>query len=424
MLKFDTPVHWNGPRLVAIITAIVALTVFTRAAESDEKENAPKPAPSYRTVMVTGLVPERLSVFTDVMVKLVAEYDVPGASLAIAKDDQVIFSQGYGFAHRENKSPVFPTTRFRIASLSKPLTAVAILRLVQAGRLRLDERLIDVLPLPPFVDGRISEVRIHHLLQHHAGWDRSVSYDPMFRSVEMAQALKKPAPASARDIILYMTCEPLDHDPGSHYAYSNFGYNLLGRVIEERTGQSYESFVRSEILEPLGILEMEIGSTRKTKFHESKYYSTGTGPSVFADNLGEQVPHPYGAWHLEAMDSHGAWIASAEDLAKFSAALEDAPGRLLDKAHLAKMAALDSNKPENLPSDWHYGLGWSIRPQGDSYQRSHTGSLPGTSTLMARRPDGVHWVVLFNRRDTKDKRRLSSVALERLEKAAAALGEF
>jgi N-acyl-D-amino-acid deacylase len=391
-----------------------------RVSGADKKEVDRKAG--IAAITVTGEVPDELSMFTDLMVNFVAEHDLPGASLAIAKGDKVIFSQGFGFADREARRPVFPTTRFRIASLSKPITAVAVLRLVQQGKFKLDDRLVDVLELPPVIDGRIAQVTVRHLLQHQAGWDRSVSYDPMFRSVEMANTLGRTAPADSRDVILYMTGERLDHVPGKRYAYSNFGYNLLGRIIEQQTGVSYSEFVQREILHPLGISDMQIGATRSTAFHEAKYYSKYRGPSVFADNLGEEVPSQYGAWHLEAMDSHGAWIASAIDLVRFSAALEDAPGKLLDAVHLVEMAALNAKRPENLVDEsWHYGLGWSIRPQGESYQRSHTGSLPGTSTLMARRADGIHWVALFNQRNTASNQRLSATIEPLLEAAADAL---
>jgi N-acyl-D-amino-acid deacylase len=400
--------------LLFFLATVLATSLQNAAADEKVKATA-----LIKAIPVTGEVPDELSVFTDLMVNLVAEHDIPGASLAIAKGDTVLFSQGFGYADRAAQRPIFPTTRFRIASLSKPITAVAILHLVQRGKFNLDDHLVDVLDLPPLIDGRFAQVTVRHLLQHQGGWDRSVSYDPMFRSVEMAQSLGSAAPATARDVILYMTGEKLDHAPGTHYAYSNFGYNLLGRIIEHQAGMKYSEFVQREILHPLGISNMQIGATRSTAFHETKYYSQNRGPSVFADNLGEQVPSPYGAWHLEAMDSHGAWIASAVDLVKFSAALEDAPGRLLDADQLIEMAALDASRPDNLPDQsWHYGLGWVIRPQGDSYKRSHTGSLAGTSTLMARRADGIHWVVLFNQRDTAKNQRLSAT-IEPLLKAAA-----
>src|SRR5262249_37347090 len=122
-----------------------------------------------------------------------------------------------------------------------------------------------------------------------------------------------------------MLGHPLDADPGSRYAYSNFGYCVLGRVIEKISGQSYEAFVREKILAPLGITRMRIGATLDGHQApgEVRYYTpnNATGTSVFPG--GEEVSGPYGAFFLEAMDAHGGWIASAIDLVRFASALND-----------------------------------------------------------------------------------------------------
>src|SRR5690606_271118 len=134
------------------------------------------------------------------------------------------------------------------------------------------------------------------------------------------------SPAGPAEVIRVMSGLPLDFDPGTKYAYSNYGYCLLGRVIEKLTGQAYDEYVRREILAPLGIQRMRLGKTRSDGRgpDEVKYYDSRTGTSVFAEDLGKPVPQPYGAWYLEAMDAHGGWLASAVDLARFSVAFDDA----------------------------------------------------------------------------------------------------
>ena len=175
------------------------------------------------------------------------------------------------------------------------------------------------------LDPRFSKVTIRQLLLHAGGWDRGQSYDAMFRAVEIADALDVRPPATAEQVIRYMvTRQKLDFDPGERYAYSNFGYCLLGRVIEKLTRQSYEKHVRQCVLCPIGVRCMQIGKTRLSgrAANEVRYHDElqRQGPSVFPP-VGEQVPLPYGAWHLEAMDSHGAWIATASDVARFGARL-------------------------------------------------------------------------------------------------------
>src|SRR5260370_23744350 len=136
----------------------------------------------------------------------------------------------------------------------------------------------------------------------------------MFASVRIVKAMGVAAPADQRAIIRYMMGLPLDFDPGKRYAYSNFGYCLLGRVIEKASGQSYEDYVRKEVLAPLGIHRMRLGKTLPAGRAKGEviYYDekNRTGPSVFSKRRGQQVALPYGAWNLEAMDSHGGWLAS------------------------------------------------------------------------------------------------------------------
>src|SRR5207253_9317336 len=139
-------------------------------------------------------------------------------------------------------------SQFRIASLSKPITSAAILLLVQRGKLNLDQRVFDLLSYEPLpgetVDPRLATITMRNLLEHSGGWNRDTTFDPMFMmSVPIAVATGTPAPATTDSIIRYMMGKPLQFNPGSDYSYSNFGYSLLGRVIETITGQPYEKFV-------------------------------------------------------------------------------------------------------------------------------------------------------------------------------------
>src|SRR6185312_9274408 len=240
-----------------------------------------------------------------------------------------VYARGFGYADREDKRPVEPNSLFRIASVSKPFTSAAIMRLVQDGKLRLSDRWYPILGLHPrrdqHMDPRIEQITILELLQHRGGWDRSKSFDPMFRSVLIARTLGTAPPAGPEQIIQYMLGQPRDFVPGERYAYSNFGYCILGRVIEKVSHEPYEQYVRQNVLAPLGIRDMRLGRSlpRYRALGEVKYYGHGTGPSVFEENLGQQVPWCYGGWDIEAMDSHGGWIASAVDLVRFGTSFDE-----------------------------------------------------------------------------------------------------
>jgi len=352
--------------------------------------------------------------FDDEMEAFMEARKVPGGSLAIVKDRKLIYARGYGLADREKKLPAKADSLFRIASISKPFTAVGILRLVEQGKLKLDDKALDLLNFPEKpLDIRWGQVTVRHLLHHTAGWDRDISFDPMFRPGQIARELAVEAPAKPEHIIRYMLGRKLDADPGFRYAYSNFGYCILGRIIEKIAKQDYEEFIKKEVLTPAGITRMKLGQTlaiRQAK-DEVKYYMPKESlvDCVFP-SVKEKVPWPYGGFYLEAMDSHGAWIASAVDLVRFAAAL-DAPQHspLLKPETIKEMyeppAPPASRSAEGKLHDSYYGLGWLVRPVGREGKANywHNGSLPGTSTLLVRRSDGLTWAALFNQRSSDQK---------------------
>jgi N-acyl-D-amino-acid deacylase len=367
---------------------------------------------------VTGKAEADLVSFDHMMTKFVKAHSIPGATLAVAKDGRVVYERGFGYANRDAKEPVKPESLFRIASLSKPITAVAVLQLVERGKLKLDDRVFDVLGLAAHVerdtklDERWKKVTILHLLHHTGGWDRDNTFDPMFRSPEIVEELKTKPPAGPNDIIRYMLRRPLQFDPGEKSVYSNFGYCLLGRVIERVSRQFYETYVRKEVLAPLGITHMHLGHTllKDRAPGEVHYYAKGTGTAILGPNLGNQVPLPYGTWNLEATDSHGGWIASAGDLVRFAAAFNDPEKcKVLNARSIAIMFAPPAgkvgHKPNGKPRDDYYACGWYMVRVGDNQINSfHTGSLEGTSTLLVRRCDNLTWAVLFNTRDGTGKK--------------------
>jgi CubicO group peptidase (beta-lactamase class C family) len=366
---------------------------------------------------VSGIAHPELASFDALMTTFVQEQQVPGAVLAVTKDRRLVYARGFGWADRQRQQAVQPTALFRIASLSKPITAVAVLQLVERRQLTLDAKVWDVLKLSEPSDARWKQVTIVHLLQHTGGWDRAKSFDPMFRSVLVAKVLNVLPPAAPQHIIHYMLGRPLDFDPGSRYARSSFGYCLLGRVIERVTGVAYERYVQQEVLAPLGVHRMRLGKTLPAQrvADEVVYYDAQdwTGPAVVG-TIGEPVPLPYGTWFLEAMDAPAGWLASAVDLVRFAAAF-DVPAAcpILRPESIATMFARPAGpagyEADGTPKAVYYGCGWQVRPIGQQGQADtwHLGGLDGTSTLLARRYDGKNCAVLFNTSNGPDGQRLA-----------------
>ena len=351
---------------------------------------------------VTGTAVPGMASVDAAISELMTRWDIPGGAVGIVRDGRLVYARGFGYADVEAQTETAPDALFRIASVSKPVTAVAVLRLVEQGLLSLDEPafslLPDITPLPgATVDPRLATITVRHLLEHSGGWNRALTFDPMFIPNQVAAATGTPAPASAEAIIQYMLGQPLDFDPGTGYAYSNFGYAVLGRIIERVTGGSYDDFVQEAVLAPAGVTRMRLGRSLLADRApgEVRYYDLGMVNSVFP-GVGA-VPVPYGGFNLEAMDAHGGWIGSTVDLLRFLTAVDRFSSRpdILTPASLELMTAKPAS-PLWDGSPVHYALGWLVRPtQGNWW---HGGSLPGTASFLVRTGTGVGWVTLFNAR--------------------------
>ncbi len=399
------------------IAAIVVVGIFVASVDAQDKK-----------IPNTGHVDAELACFDEVMLRFLEETQVPGAALAVAKDGKLVYSRGFGFADRERGFLVQPRTRFRIASISKPITAAAILWLVERGLLKLDDNPFTILDLalPETSDPRLGKITVRQLLQHTAGWDRAISFDPMFRPVLIAEDQRVDPPAKPIDVIRYMTKLKLDFDPGERYAYSNFGYCLLGRIIEKVGNMPYDEFVRKNILDPLGMEDTELGQTLATAKNEVRYYDEKgrTGTAVMGPNLGKDVPLPYGRWYLEAMDSHGGWISSAPDLVRFASALRDGKNcpilrPAMVHAMFARPDGLAGHSKNDKEKDLYYGCGWQVRVVGDGkINFFHNGALDGTATILVTRHDGLSWAVLFNSRANKKGTHLGTLIDPQIHQAA------
>jgi len=330
--------------------------------------------------------------------RFMKRWEIPGGSLALVKDGQLLYTKAYGQA--DNDIPTQPYHLFRIASLSKPITAMAILKLQEQGKLKLNDKVFGPKGILntaeyTFTDKRVKDITVRHLLQHRGGWNRdtNINGDPMFNPVYIAHLMGVPAPASAKTIIRYVLKKQLDFSPGKRFAYSNIGYTVLGRVIEQLSGLSYEQYVQENILQPAGITDMRLAHNYYNDRipDEVKYYEEADTPPMPDIKDGQHlVSWPYGGFNIEAMDAHGGWLASAPDLAKLLVAIDGLGNKpdILSPAEIAQMF-----KPDR--QNRTYALGWMVNRYGSAW---HTGSLPGSSTLMARLPDGAAWVILFNGR--------------------------
>jgi N-acyl-D-amino-acid deacylase len=373
---------------------------------------SPPVTPAQPEIPISGAAVPGMGSYDQVIPDFMRKHGIPGGAVAVVRDGRLIYARGFGYADVENKTPVQPDALFRIASVSKPITAVAIMKLVEEGKLRLDDRVAPFIahlaPAPgATVDPRWEQITIRHLLNHTGGWDRTRpngGFDPVDRPAIAAAAVGAPAPASAETLVRYMKGMPLDFDPGEKWAYSNFGYIVLGRVIERVSGMPYAEYVRTRVLQPVGANRTQQGRSRlrDALADEVKYYWPGAGvnaplvPSVFP---GEgMVPFNYGGFHHEAGDASGAWVSSTVDLLRFLAGVDGRANRpdILGAELVAEMTG--SGAPVCANGACYYAAGWWVRPtQGDA-SWWHGGTLPGTTSMLVRTHHNFAWVGLFNTR--------------------------
>jgi N-acyl-D-amino-acid deacylase len=362
-------------------------------------------------VLASAVQPARaeqdFGAFDQPIIDLMARYNIPGATIAVARDGKLAIARAYGFADRERKIPPRPDSLFRIGSISKPVTAAAILKLAEEGRLDLDAKAFPMLdqlqpPKGKTADPRIPQITVRQLLHHAGGWDRAVSGDIIGAGPDAARTLNVPAPVGPEDFIRYMLGRPLDFDPGSRFAYSNVGYIVMGRIIEKVTGTPYEDYVKGAVLKPAGIRRMRLGgaSLAERADGEVMYYDVPGAPLVWTQVRGGPpvVPAPY-AYPLGMMNSCGAWIASSIDLVRFALALDPQSGRdLILQPETVRQMREDRIPAWAGPNVQHfYGLGWAIDLAADGAETWwHTGGLPGTVAILAHRSDGIVYAVVFN----------------------------
>ncbi len=229
--------------------------------------------------------------------------------------------------------------------------------------------------------------------------------------------------------------QPLDFDPGEKMVYSNLGYLVLGRIIEAVTGQKYEPWVKKNVLAPVGAARMLLGKglpenrgKGEVKYYDSKKRS---GACLYPPKVGQQVPLPDGANNIEGYEAHGGWIASAVDLVRFASAFDyDKKSPLLSATAIKEMWARPAGAAgfdeKGKPKTSYYGCGWSVRPVGDTGKSNtwHNGLIPGTSSLLVRRNDGLNWAVLFNTEANADGKALSNLIDGPMHEAAAAVKKW
>ncbi|MFO1052462.1 MAG: serine hydrolase [Planctomycetota bacterium] len=360
-----------------------------------------------RSFTVTGTAVPELAAFDDYVQQLMQGDAVRAASLAVVKDGRLVLARGYTWA--ESGYPITqPTSLFRIASASKPLTSIAIhqhMARSRAGIVNDDRTMLSFFPGSTPLDARTNNITLLHLLTHRGGWNiNALGWDPVFHDEAINTFYGGTLPVSKVDIFNYMTTQVnLQFTPGNFpEQYSNYGFMMLGRVLESlETSLTYEQIVKRDVFTPLGVTRAQIGWSLlsqvvagEVRYHAKTPYIATSSLTVSAP----WVPGPYGDWNQRNLDANGGWIMATADYAKVLAAFSLGNSNpLLNTNWTDHMwSTVSAGYPDLLRGWWETPVS-SNTPGHSLALRHHNGSLPGTATLCAVREDGVGFCLFLNR---------------------------
>ena len=322
------------------------------------------PIPPTATPIPATADPKALAAELDAILQKSNQAGTFDGSVLVARNGQVILSQGYGFADREKKIPNTAQTKFRLASLTKQFTAMAILLLQAQGKLYVQDKYCAYLPDCPEI---FKPITLHHFLTHSSGIPATTRWL-----------------APVDEMLADVKTKSLYFQPGEKFSYTDVGFDLLGKVIETVSGQSYEAFLQQNIFEPL---QMSNTGYDHLQADLAKGYSTGRG----TDALTPMYPG--------GLFAAGALYSTVEDLYRYDQALYT--DKLLPQPALSAMFTSQVPVPDGQyygpiygGQGWGYGYGWFIRP-GMSRLILHGGMVPGYRTEMRRYPDDKTTIILL-----------------------------
>lgn len=293
--------------------------------------------------------------------------ETPGVSVLVARNGQILYQKGFGFADIGNRVPVTPETKFRIGSITKQFIATAILKMQEEGKLSVQDKLSKYVPGFP----RGDEVTLHHLLSHTSGIHSYTNRPGFLKYVTL--------PISSAALVDTIKSYPYDFNPGERYLYNNSGFFLLGFIIEKISGISLADYLEQNLFKPLGMNNTGVYSVNRLLDHEAYGYDMENGKIVKALN-----------WNMDWAGGAGSLYSTVQDLYTWNEAIFN--GRVLSAESMkAAFAPVVLNSGEKI----EYGYGWSLSDYRGSKFISHGGGLHGFISYITRQPDEKTTVVVL-----------------------------
>ncbi len=338
----------SPPRFLLYVLIVVALVVAIRSHDS---------LPGGRVAAIGQAVRAEMT-----------RQGIPGLSVAIVDDGRMVWTGGFGLADVENEIPATDRTAYRLASISKPITALAICQLAERGRIDLDapiQRYVPGFPVKPWpITCR--------LLLSHLGGIRTYQGDELASTRHYDTVM---------DSLAIFQDDPLACEPGTRFLYTTYGYNLLGAVVREVAGRRYIQYVRENIFRPAGMDHARADDNFEIILHRARGYTRTASGAIQNSGMADTSNKIPG----------GGLCATVVDLARFAIALQE--DSLLDRETLETMYH-EQQTSRGVPVG--YGLGWQISRNGDHKEVWHMGSQQRVSTLLYMVPNRRVAVVLLS----------------------------
>lgn len=387
---------------ILICAAVIVFAVVSSASRQQEKDQPvtdSTPSPVRLNDTLTNIMSDidTLADMDMAIEKYLKNWDIKGASLAIMRNDSLVYAKGYGWADEEAGERMQPGHIMRMASVSKLITAAGIMRLQEEGLLSLQDTVFGdrgILNDSIFTSAirykAMYGITVEQLLRHKAGFTNGRG-DPMFSTRDIIRQFDLEGAPDHETLVRCILSRPLGYRPGTSQRYSNFGYLLLSMIIEKVSGQDYESFIQENVLYPSGCYDMHLAMNYyEEKYpNEVRYYMHQGSEKVEEFNLsGRMVDRCYGGNDIHALSGAGAWCGSPAELCRFVASIDG-------KSEIPDIISRESVRRMTEYFDAStYSLGWNdTKPDGEW---TRTGTLTGTSALVKYFPDGECWIMITN----------------------------
>ncbi len=396
---FSLTKHFRHARVVGSLLGGCMLLCMCGNGVANVQEEEPYTTEWYDTLTNASASAEALAPMNREIERFMNKWDLRGVSLAITRNDSLIYAHGYGWADKENGQKMEATTVMRIASASKLVTAIAIMKLVEEGKISLNSKVFgqdgilnDSIYTSVITDKRVLDVTVDHLLLHQGGFSRPWG-DPMFNIKDIVKAQKLADAPSSEQLTQYIIRRRLRHVPGEGRKYSNFGYMLLSLIVEKASGQDYWEYVQKNVFEPSGIGGFyAAGNYYSDKLeNEAKYYGPDKKKVEEYNGSGRMVDRVYGGNDVHGLLGAGGWLSSAPALARLVAATDSCKvvRNIISPESTKTLTAVNPINPDEIVC-----RGWVEIDNDGNWMR--TGTLSSSHVLIKRYTNGECWVMTTN----------------------------